>query len=67
VKRVGPVAGWSGGVVDAVGGWFGSDSEEGEGTGKEGKADYLKCFGVDKEHKEELGKVVMQYLFAEEL
>lgn len=66
VKSVGPVAGWSGGVVDAVGGLFGIGVED-EGKGKEEREKYLKLFGVDKEAKEELGKVVMQYLFAEEL
>jgi len=63
VHNVMPVSTWSGGVFDQVGSLF--KAEEGASSEDEGR--FVECHGVGREHKDEVDKVVMKFVFAEGL
>lgn len=63
VHNVMPVSTWSGGVFDQVGSLF--KAEEGESGEDEER--FVACYGVGSEGKDELDRVVMKFVFAEEL
>lgn len=63
VHNVMPVSTWSGGVFDQVGSLF--KAEEGASSEDEGR--FVECYGVGREYKDEVDKVVMKFVFAEGL